>query len=821
MKPNFALSLSFEGIRLLHRAFPGWHDVGEVSLEVEDLPAELTALRERAQALTASPMICKLVIPDAQIKYLTFDGQGATGEALEQAVRTHLDGATPYALDDLAYDWSFEAGQVHVAAVAHETLAEAEDFATLHGFAPVSFVARPAQGRFVGEPWFGETAQSAQHLPEGDTLERDTAPVRIIGPAPVPDATKETAAEDETPAAAETPPEPEAPAAAPAPSDSDDNAPATAGDDAPDTGSPQDDDTDPDKTDDTPAAAFRSIRASRGDPPPSAPRRLEGAARGFTPVAPGTANSETSAAPPVTGTPQDAMSDAAVADLAASLAATEADETPAPDPASPAEDDSPVSSFFTRRSARIEATAPTPPPPGDEKQRMTVFGAREPVASRGKPRYLGLILTAVLLLFLVAVAAWASVFLDDGIASLFRKDDQRQIVATPDIDLPEDDPEAQADAALTQPDDQPTEPPAEAPDPAPQTIAAPADLSADEVRARYAATGIWQMAPDAPTAPGVLTLDDFYQTSIDSQVKSSDAVALPDPSRTPADTRPETPGDPPAAGTRFRFDNRGLVVATPDGALTPQGVPVYAGPPALTPPQLPDRPEAIVTDLPNDEVLRLMGVRPRLRPDTLSEQNERGSLGLGGRTRVELAALRPRLRPESAQEAAMAAAQAATAEAEAAQTAAATTDPQAVAAALAEAVQAPDPFASATEQAVSASLKPNSRPRNFDKVVARTTQAARAAPVSASQKVTPNAPTTTTVARAATDKNAISMRQVNLIGVYGSPSNRRALVRLANGRYQKVKVGDRLDGGQVAAIGDSELRYQKRGRSIVLRMPRG
>ncbi|MBU3259329.1 hypothetical protein KPG71_04800 [Roseovarius sp. PS-C2] len=821
MKPNFALFLSFEGIRLLHRAFPGWHDVGEVSLEVEDLPTELTALRDRAQALTASPMICKLVIPDAQIKYLTFDGQGATGEALEQAVRTHLDGATPYALDDLAYDWSFEAGQVHVAAVAHETLAEAEDFATLHGFAPVSFVARPAQGRFVGEPWFGETAQAARHLPEGETLERDTAPVRIIGPAPVPDATKETAAEDETPPAAETSPEPETPAVAPAPSDADDNAPATAGDDTPDTGSPQDDD-DPDKTDDTPAAAFRSIRASRGDPPPSAPRRLEGAARGFTPVAPGAANGDAPAAPPVTGQPQNAMSDAAVADLAASLAATEADDPPAPNPASPAEDDSPVSSFFTRRSTRIEATVPTPPPPGDEKQRMTVFGAREPATSRGKPRYLGLILTAVLLLFLVAVAAWASVFLDDGIASLFRKDDQRQIVATPDIDLPEDDPEAQADAALTQPDDQPTEPPAEAPDPAPQTIAAPADLSADEVRARYAATGIWQMAPDAPTAPGVLTLDDFYQTSIDSQIKSSDAVALPDPSRTPADTRPETPGDPPAAGTRFRFDDRGLVVATPDGALTPQGVPVYAGSPALTPPQLPDRPEAIVTDLPNDEVLRLMGVRPRLRPDTLSEQNERGSLGLGGRTRVELAALRPRLRPESAQEAAMAAAQAAAAQAEAAQTAAAATDPQAVAAALAEAVQAPDPFASATKQAVSASLKPNSRPRNFDKVVARTTQAARAAPVSASQKVTPNAPTTTTtVARAATDKNVISMRQVNLIGVYGSPSNRRALVRLANGRYQKVKVGDRLDGGQVAAIGDSELRYQKRGRSIVLRMPRG
>jgi len=44
---------------------------------------------------------------------------------------------------------------------------------------------------------------------------------------------------------------------------------------------------------------------------------------------------------------------------------------------------------------------------------------------------------------------------------------------------------------------------------------------------------------------------------------------------------------------------------------------------------------------------------------------------------------------------------------------------------------------------------------------------------------------------------------------------------MSNGRYHKVKVGDRLDGGRVSAIGDGELRYQKGGRNIVLQMPRG
>jgi hypothetical protein len=83
----------------------------------------------------------------------------------------------------------------------------------------------------------------------------------------------------------------------------------------------------------------------------------------------------------------------------------------------------------------------------------------------------------------------------------------------------------------------------------------------------------------------------------------------------------------------------------------------------------------------------------------------------------------------------------------------------------------------------------------------------------------PTIPTRASVARQATIQNAISLRQVNLIGVYGTPSDRRALVRLANGRYVKVEVGDRVDGGRVAAIGDSSLQYVKNNRNITLAMP--
>jgi len=67
--------------------------------------------------------------------------------------------------------------------------------------------------------------------------------------------------------------------------------------------------------------------------------------------------------------------------------------------------------------------------------------------------------------------------------------------------------------------------------------------------------------------------------------------------------------------------------------------------------------------------------------------------------------------------------------------------------------------------------------------------------------------------------NAINLRELNLIGVYGTPNDRYALVRNPNGRYIKVGVGDRLDGGRVAAITASELRYEKRGRMVVLALP--
>ncbi len=826
MKPNFALTLSQEGIGLLHRSFPGWHLVGEVALDVPDLPGDLAALREKALALDPSGLRSKVVIPNDQIKYFSFEAGGATGDELARMVRAALEGATPYAVSELAYDYSVGAGQVHVAAVAQETLDEAESFALEHDFNPLIFVAIPENGNFVGEPFFGQTAHAAATLTEGESIERDTSPIRVIGaerlpdPAPAPteapvSAPPETP-EADTPAEAtpaaegavtdRAPPRPDTDAEEQPPTR---DAPPTEAEDAPAPGAP-------------PAPAFTSIRAQRGDAGPADAPPLPGAAR-FTP--PPHAAAEQEAEDTAAATEQ-----AQAAALVASLHADAADKPAA------------GGAFTSRRSA---PTASAPPADQQEvqseAQRLTIFGAREP--ARPAPaggRRVGLVLTAIVLLLLVGIGAWAAIFLDDNaLARLFRDPapvaeapapqdsataaETATVSAPPEAEQPaglaEDPaprPETSAPAAPAAPDEgaeddvvvaalpQETAPAdaGDAREPTGQRALPqpdPADLSPDEARARYAATGIWQLAPDAPRPPGLEGLEDFYQTSIDRQVVAQDAVALPDPGAARTDLRPPTPAPPAPAGTRFRVDERGLVVATEEGALNPDGVRVYAGLPPAVAPAVPERlePEGITPA----ERERMSQVRPRPRPQDLIEQNERGALG--GRTRTELASLRPRLRPQSAQQLAR-------------------TDSDAVEAAVAEAAETGEGFfVDPTPQAVEASLAPSKRPGNFARVVKEARAARASEPVSSSQRVVPDAPSGTTVAKAATDRNALRMRRVNLIGVYGKPDSRRALVRLANGRYKKVKVGDRLDGGRVAAIGDDELRLQKRGRSVTLRMPRG
>jgi hypothetical protein len=952
MKPNFALSLSFEGIKLLHRAAGGWREIGEVSVTSEDLASELAVLRKTAASLEPGGVRTKLVIPAGQIKYLTIETMGLSDAARRKEAEMALENATPYDVSELAYDICMDGAKTHVAAVARETLAEAEAFATEHRFHPVSFVAVPGDAPYLGEPFFGPIEGVAALLGPDETVEPDGIAVVIVGstlpPADEPQAAQAAAAPPkvapetmvepaakpqtdlksspekaqpfeksgqdakETPdQAAASQPKPAAPIAPSAPEARAKETAKVA--DAPKPPSdaqpqlelpaqkPEPVKADPTKTPEAEPLIAKAAPekptekavipdAGSATPAPSA-KTADTSTPVPSPVAPVTAAPKPAPRPTTinptpaatSGTADAGAPDAGPGGFASRRNATApgtkpvggvqriAVNTPRPDSSSlnkpappvesaaPAKSDTPVSAssrlknvFLSRRKPRVGAAAPLAAPSvavpatGTESERMTVFGARAQQVG-GKPRFLGLVMTVILLVFLAGVAAWAAVFLDEGIAGLLRDDKGRATASAPEnqidpeiIRTPDGMDTAQADggdavqiAAL--------DPVLSAEDGAvldamqdarrePETPV----ITEAEAAARYAVSGIWPLAPEVPLSDGDTPVLPVYRSGIDPVSTASDALALPAPDQFETDVQLAAVVSPPPFGQTTSLDAQGRIIPTPEGVVTPEGYTLVAASPPMKPPaaiirsEEPDAPEAAP-----DTTATLVAFRPQNRPLGLSERTERAQLG--GVTLNELAVFRPALRPDSvqdrarqaqeAQEAAeeavnVATSQAAANAAAAAAAASALVVPQPVVAALAPAIQNATPLATPQSQ------RPDTRPRNFDRIVNRAQQAApaqetrvAAATSVAPRTVAPSIPSSTTVARSATLPNAINLRRINLIGVYGKPDSRRALVRLSNGRYQKVQVGDRIDGGRVAAIGNTELRYTKGGRNVVLQIP--
>lgn len=803
MKPRFSLTLSHEGIGLLHRSKTGWSKVDEVALDDPNLGQALRVMRDTASALEGGGVLTRLVLPESQILYTTIPlGDGDPVAEIGHA----LEGMTPYKQDEITFDWERQGDSARVAAVAQETLHEAESFALEHRFNPVCFAAMPTEEQFPREPWFGETYAAAKLLPEGETLEHgdtpDPAP-KVQEPAPVSELPAPAALPDPAPApkAQPTPPTPpESPApAAPAPADSketpDPKAPAV--------------------TAPLPAPETRPVFASRRDgeapttasAPNIAPRlHLETAAPADPPKPDLTKRNVGVTAPDApelapkrrpgkdAGKTKAAIGAKVLSKVKAKGKGKAKAEVTAKPPAA------------TATASPSTAVADPPPADATSASGFKLFGAD--AAPPKKSPMLGLALTAVLVVVMVLVALW----------SMLGSDSPQEAAAllpppVPEITAPEAQPDTQIAARPT------GDAPATIPEPAalPEGAAAPEIVEAPEpvapptpeqALAAYATSGIWMLSPTAPQPSGQDVLDDLYIASLDPTVSVQDAIALP-----PAaiDTPPGVSANPPAQGDRFALDAQGLVSPSPRGTMNPEGVLIYAGQPPLVPPA---RPATAKPDpVQQAEVAAAQALadkRPRARPDNLAEQNERANLG--GRSRTELATLRPKARPVSAQQQAAAASVANIDQQD-------TPAPDIAANTEAE----PQEVFSNSKLAVAVSRNPAARPSNFARTVekAQQEQARSAASVPAEAKMTPSIPSSASVAKQATLPNAINLRKVNLIGVYGANADRRALVRLKSGRYVKVKVGDRVDGGRVTAISDSELHYQKGNRNVVLKLPRG
>lgn len=395
--------------------------------------------------------------------------------------------------------------------------------------------------------------------------------------------------------------------------------------------------------------------------------------------------------------------------------------------------------------------------------------------------------------------------------------------------------------------------------PAEQQASEPApapDLAEPQVAAAAPAAQGAAPATEA-SAPGGLAGDPAVP-------HATDAATLPPLAALTGDAPLPGQALPQPFGTLLRYDANGMIIATPDGVIAPGGFRLVAGQPPRRPPARPAG-LAPAPALPASAPLTdaagapmpfadpaLADKRPRPRPAGLTPPPAAAAPDDGASLPPPAppvdsrhAALKPKARPAAVAAAAAArraqdeavadaAASAARAEAEAAAAAMAKASPQAVAtsrrpkartaAAVAAAAAARVAEASAVDtSAVEAALaEAQTVPDPAAAPVPEPEPAPEPPPAEVDEPEPQDGiatlPTTRTVAKKSTYANAIDLGEVNLIGVYGSSSNRRALVRMPNGRFVKVQVGDRLDGGKVAAIGDGELRYVKKGRTITLKI---
>lgn len=389
--------------------------------------------------------------------------------------------------------------------------------------------------------------------------------------------------------------------------------------------------------------------------------------------------------------------------------------------------------------------------------------------------------------------------------------------------------------------------------------------------------------PTAPSAPapdnGTVISQSTPAPVSDSPQLAAASTTSPQRMSLPSSiTLPDTgevafapPSPPPPFGAESTPDTGDVVEATPEGALTPSGVTVFAGRPPAVPavrpaglapePAAPAVPAPAVPAVATPEATAPAAVAPEPVAPVAAEGAQNPETP---RADPALAGFRPRARSERVRQigerlAPPPAEPAATPAPGGADTAdpqqdAALDQPQSQTAALvapppgwvsldtlrpqrrptdlvppvaeaAAASTAPDPAPDADEdpEIVVTSVRPNARPSD---VIARARailegsgsgqQEEDQANEAAVAAVQPDTPSSATVALHATETNAIRLSEINLIGVFGSPDNRRALVRLSGGRRVRVGVGDRLNGGQVTAIGESQLYYTRRGRNEIL-----
>jgi hypothetical protein len=377
-------------------------------------------------------------------------------------------------------------------------------------------------------------------------------------------------------------------------------------------------------------------------------------------------------------------------------------------------------------------------------------------------------------------------------------------------------------------------------------------MTPEELRRVYVSTGVWPMAPKAPYQASTKALEDLYIASIDADIRAHDPVILQSPDEFLTDSTKDlaipllkkakplglATGDPaiempnePSAKTLVSPNINALRVL-PDVTLRP---------PSMAPQPLAELTPSIITQDSNKTAISQPDALPSI--DALTRLDPPSVTGFGNQATdpifenaatenaenqssetnptSELVSKPPSV---SSEEEAIASTDPQTPQApEPAIDMLAQSRPLIRPQALVAALRAKE---KAFEEALNTSIRPKIRPAlteiaQSDTLISRLFSALDEGDEANVDSPIADEPSSARVSERATLEKGLNLRKVNLLGTYRFGNSRKALILMPNGSKRMVKVGDRLDGGQVAAIDEEELRYIKSGLNIILSMPSG
>ena len=827
MTPSFALILDYDGISLLHREADQWRLLGTVSPVAPDLARALIRLRATAQQLAGDEPLCTiLVLPQSQILYLRTQAAGTDADQNARAVTKRLDGATPYAIDELAFDWKLDGPDLRIAAVARATLAEAEDFATQYGFGPLGFTGAPKPGKFPGAPFFGQTRLAPRFLGEGGTLDLDLVPIRCPEESGAGTSAAPAGSDPDTDDAPQTGAPPREPEAVQADAAEESRAPGD------DTLLPEGDgDAAPPPAPSAPAPQVTMTPGTTAEAAPSAVRAAPRPAR-RTPASEAEALTVFGARKPQHLTPGGGQ-----ARLAAGLAACVlicliglwallGNRTA--DVADTATGEEPLASVAVEGVAPEEIAPPAIPPA---------------VASEeAEPATAGLEVTEA-----EALADYET----HGVWQRAPEPGEPPAEETPDeVYIASIDPSVPNQDAFALPD------PEALSEALPVGTTTPPLTGTDAVEVTQGKPRVTPPARPASAAP-------VPAEGETAELAASPAKPAMRPKTRPADlvenaeiialggrTRDELGRLRPAGRPASVQETAAALAAaarmadaqtaeaqqgqTGEGTATPADeIDLSSATDRAVPasPQPQTRP-AHIAQLADEAQKRAVAEALALAESDAAAQAEavaaaEAAAQAEAAARAEAAALASGARAVAEQQAAQQAAEAERQRAaEAAKQAELQKQAEAEAARQAEAARRAEAEAAKQAQAArraeaAAARRAEEAAELSDEGEEEDTGRSRGPAVARNERFKPTAESAAAIAREATVANVLPLGKVALVGVYGAPNQRSALVRLPSGKYVKLVVGDSLDGGRVAAIGTSELLYQKGSRTLTLTMPKG